>query len=100
MIAIHANSLVKNKKGRVGGLLLRSLMVSLVLRSISPQERQERVSPGGSRGDVASVSGGGGRGGNWLRRIAFRSEVRGEGGSCGGDGTESSFAVPTWSFAA
>jgi hypothetical protein len=61
------------------------LMVNLVLWNISLQERQERVSPGRSRSDVTSISGGGsGMSGNRLRRIVlgeFRSKVGGEGGS-------------------
>jgi len=61
-----------------------TLMVSFVLWNISLQERQERISPGRSRSDMAGVSGGSGRSGNWFRRIVFgefRGEVGGEGGS-------------------
>ena len=59
-------------------------MVSLGLRNVSLQERQERVSVGRPRNDVTGISGGGGRGGNGFGCIVlgeFRSEVGGEGGS-------------------
>ena len=45
------------------------LTVSLVLRDISLQERQERAGTGHPRSDVVSVSGSSGRSGNRFGRV-------------------------------
>lgn len=54
-----------SKTTRVGGLFSRTLTTRLVLWAtyISLQERQERVGPGRSRGDVTRIDGGCGRSG-------------------------------------
>ena len=55
-----------------------------LLRRISLQERQERVSLGRFGFSMATLDSGNGRSGNWLGGIVsgeFRSEVGGEGGS-------------------
>ena len=55
-------------------------MVSLVLRNVSLQERQERVSVGRSGSNVTGLSGGGWKGGDEFGGIGlgeFRTEVGG-----------------------
>jgi len=46
-------------------------MARLVLRDINLRKRQERVGVGGSGSDVACVSNGGGRSGDWFSHVAL-----------------------------
>jgi hypothetical protein len=90
--------ILPSKTCAVGGLLLRSLMVSFVLWNIGLQERQERVGPSHStRSDIVGIGGGGRRNGNWVCRVVlseFRGEVKGGVGAWGEAGAENSFAEP------
>jgi hypothetical protein len=84
------------KTSRIGGPAFRALMVSLVLRNITLQERQERVGFGRSGSDVAASAGVVVEGVETGCRVVlgeFRREVDGEGGSLGWNGSRELFYV-------